>query len=60
MELARYTDRASKNNSAGYRGVSKHRGKYRERITVNGKEYAKTEFQTPEKAYYKGAFRIRK
>lgn len=55
-----FTDKARKDSSTGFRGVSKYYTRkskelrYRAWITVKGKRYYKSGFKTPEDAYYKG------
>ena len=40
----------SKANKSGYRGVSKHQGRWRGRVNFNGVEYSKYGYDTPELA----------
>lgn len=53
-------------SSTGYRGVAKYytkgggKLKYRAWITVKGKQYYKSGFDTPEDAYYKGRLELEK
>jgi hypothetical protein len=53
-----------KDSSTGYRGVAKYYTRklkelrYRAWITVNGKQYYKSGFKTPEEAYYNGRLKL--
>lgn len=53
-----------KDSSTGYRGVSKYYTRkskelrYRAWLTVNGKQYYKSGFRTPEGAYYNGRLKL--
>lgn len=55
-----------KDSSTGYRGVSRYYTRkskelrYRAWITVKGKRYYKSGFETPEEAYYNGRLRLEK
>ncbi len=59
-----FDDKARKDSSTGYRGVSKYYTRvskelrYRAWITVKGKRYYKSGFKTPEEAYYQGRLEL--
>lgn len=59
-----FDDKARKDSSTGYRGVSKYYTRvskelrYRAWITVKGKQYYKSGFKTAEEAYYEGRLEL--
>ncbi|WP_105300892.1 hypothetical protein [Anaerococcus marasmi] len=56
VQILRFNDKTYKNNKSGFKGVmlDKRHNKYYAQLTVKGKVYTKSGFDTAEDAYYNG------
>ena len=51
VEIGMFNSRSNKNNTSGFKGVSRHSSGYRAKITVKGRVYLGTTRATKEEAY---------
>lgn len=51
VHVGAFDNRSNKNNTSGFKGVSKHHNGYRAKITVKGRTYYGTTRKTKEEAY---------
>lgn len=56
VQILRFNDKTNKNNKSGFKGVmlDKRNNRYYAQLTVKGKVYTKSGFDTAEDAYYNG------